>query len=199
MTGGTQEQGQGQIGGSVLSRTIAGKVVEERPRETGLGTLAGGRRVLVPGGGSSHFHCGITFFLSLALGLEGSPLSQAQAKDVSSASHPSPSISSSQERRPQRKEMGRGEGRGKAHATAPSQQPGPEEDLEISARGFQSVQQEERGRPDDWCSVVCVGTGALHPSGRTALQSTKLYHPRNRRLFSVTLTWGTLGAYNTPR
>lgn len=46
MTEGTQEQGQGQIGGSVLSRTIAGKVAEKRPTETGLGTLAGGRRVL---------------------------------------------------------------------------------------------------------------------------------------------------------
>lgn len=42
MTGGAQEQGQGQIGGSVLSRTIAGKVVEERPRNW-LGTLARGR------------------------------------------------------------------------------------------------------------------------------------------------------------
>lgn len=109
----TGRNGQGQIGGSVLSRTIAGKVVEERLTETGLGTLAGGRRVLVPCGGSSHFRRrGITFFPSLALGLEGSPLSQAQAKDVSSVSHPSPSISSSQGRRPQKKEMGRSRGKG---------------------------------------------------------------------------------------
>lgn len=107
----TGRNGQGQIGGSVLSRTIAGKVVEERLTETGLGTLVGGRRVLVPCGGSSHFRRGITFFPSLVLGLEGSPLSQAHAKDVSSVSHPSPSISSSQGRRPQKKEMGRGRGK----------------------------------------------------------------------------------------
>lgn len=46
MTGGDTGTGQDQIGGSVLSRTIAGKVAEKRPTETGLGTLAGGRRVL---------------------------------------------------------------------------------------------------------------------------------------------------------
>lgn len=63
MTGGAQEQGQGLIGGSVLSRTIAGKVVEERPSDWAgdPGLREGGWRVPVPGSGSRRFRCGITF------------------------------------------------------------------------------------------------------------------------------------------
>lgn len=39
--------GRARLGGSVLSRTMAGKVVGERLTVTGLGTLVGGRRVPV--------------------------------------------------------------------------------------------------------------------------------------------------------
>lgn len=56
MTGGAQEQGQGQIGGSVLSRTIAGKVVEERPRNWAGdpgGREGGGSRFLAVAPGTS--------------------------------------------------------------------------------------------------------------------------------------------------
>lgn len=55
MTGGAQEQGQGLIGGSVLSRTIAGKVVGERPSDWAgdPGLREGGRgsrfRAVAPG------------------------------------------------------------------------------------------------------------------------------------------------------
>lgn len=69
-----RNRGRGRLGGSVLSRTMAGKAVGERLRVTGLGTLAGGRRVLVPGSGSRHFPCITIFFPSLALGVEGSLL-----------------------------------------------------------------------------------------------------------------------------
>lgn len=121
MTGGTQEQGCGQTGGSVLSRTIAGKVVEERPRNwTGDpgGRAKGGSWFLAVAPRSTSAVAGVTNFLPQPGSGAGSPLSQAQAKDVSSASHPSPSISSGQGKRPQKREMGRGtEGRRKARAT----------------------------------------------------------------------------------
>jgi hypothetical protein len=121
VTGGAQEQGQGQIGGSVLSRTIAGKVVEERSRNWAgdpggrEGREGGGSRFLAVAPGASAVAY-ITFPIWV-LGLGESPLSQTQAKDVSSAGQLSPSISSKQGRRPQKKEMageGQREGAGPA-------------------------------------------------------------------------------------
>lgn len=42
-----RNRGRARLGGSVLSRTMGGKVVGERLTVTGLGAVVGGRRVLV--------------------------------------------------------------------------------------------------------------------------------------------------------
>lgn len=42
-----RNRGRARLGGSVLFRTMGGKVVRERLTVTGLGTMVGGRRVLV--------------------------------------------------------------------------------------------------------------------------------------------------------
>lgn len=68
-----RNRGRARLGGSVLSRTMGGKVVGER-----LSDWAGGRggRAEGPGSGSGsrHFPCSTTFFPGLALGVEGSLL-----------------------------------------------------------------------------------------------------------------------------
>lgn len=66
-----RNRARARLGGSVLYRTMAGKAVGKRLRATGLGTLAGGQRVSVPGSDSRHFPCGTTFFPGLVLGVEG--------------------------------------------------------------------------------------------------------------------------------
>lgn len=70
VTGGTGT-GAGTSWVAVLSRTMAGKAVGERLTVTGLGTLAGGRRVPVPGTGSRHFPWSTIFFPGPAPGVGG--------------------------------------------------------------------------------------------------------------------------------
>lgn len=67
-----QEQGQGQAGWLCSFPNNGRKGGGgERLRVTGLGTLAGGRRVLVPGSGSSHFPCSAAFFPARLWGWKG--------------------------------------------------------------------------------------------------------------------------------
>lgn len=117
MTGGAQEQGQGLIGGSVLSRTIAGKVVGERP------SYWAGDPGLREGGwwgpGSGQWLQALPLWHNLPQLSSGAGRitpSQAQAKDVSSAGHLGPSISSGQGRRPQKKEI---DGEGQREGAGP--------------------------------------------------------------------------------
>lgn len=86
---GHRNRSRARLGGSVLFRTMAGKVVGERLKVTGLGALARGWRVLVPGSGSGTSVA--TQPSSRAwLRVEGLLLTYAQAEDVSSVSHTSP-------------------------------------------------------------------------------------------------------------
>lgn len=66
-----QEQGQGQAGWLCSFQNNGRKGCGGRLRVTGLGTLAGGRRVLVPGSGSRHFPCSATFFPAWLWGWKG--------------------------------------------------------------------------------------------------------------------------------
>lgn len=67
-----QEQGQGQAGWLCSFQNNGRKGGGgEKLRVTGLGTLAGGRRVLVPGSGSSHFPCRAAFFPAWLWGWKG--------------------------------------------------------------------------------------------------------------------------------